>query len=368
MGTVRLLLAVSVAVQHYNYGWSFLVFKFVDITSAVEAFFVISGFYITYILNENPSYRNTRNFYLSRYTRLLPTYAAIVLLSLLLTPHLVFFRQYLPSLQFSTKILIVFANLSLFFQDCFHFFEINYQTGALQFTDKFSAGTQPPLYHFLVVPQAWSLGVELTFYLIAPFIVRSPVRLSVVLLLSAGCRYLFYTLGLTWDPWLYRVTAGEMMLFAAGGLSYFAARDLLKGKPSRNQFLLACGGWIVIIVLCAARNLVFSFPIIEVAYPVMWESLVLNEPILLLLIALFTPLIFFITKNSRVDAFFGDLSYPVYLSHLFVATVLGNLFVWKNPAHATLAYILITFVASTALIYLVEKPVKLLRAKRFGAR
>ena len=32
--------------------------------------------------------------------------------------------------------------------------------------------SKPPVYDFLLIGQTWTLGVELTFYLFAPFIVR----------------------------------------------------------------------------------------------------------------------------------------------------------------------------------------------------
>jgi len=366
MGTVRLLLAVSVVVTHYGES-SLLGFQFVDGLSAVEAFFAISGFFITLILNENPAYRDPGKFYLSRYTRLLPTYAVIVILSLSLTSQLAWYGLTFRSLQFPTQIFIVLSNLSLFFQDWFYLLQINYETGALEFTPNFLAGTKTPLWQFLVVPQAWSLGVEVVFYVMSPFIARSPVRLAALLLLSAGCRYLFYILGLTEDPWPYRTTAGEMMLFAAGGLSYFAGRGLVKEKPGPLLLVVALGGWIAIILLCAARNLVFAFPAVVATYPLLYEPLVLREPVFLLLIILWAPLIFLVTRNSRIDAFLGDLSYPVYLSHMLIANTLNIPYGGPAP-HGAIPYVLIVIGASTALLYLVEYPVNHLRARRFGAR
>ena len=51
------------------------------------------------------------------------------------------------------------------------FFGLHPRTGTLYFTPDFwyfsVAASQ-----FLLVPQRWSLGVELTFYLLAPLIVR----------------------------------------------------------------------------------------------------------------------------------------------------------------------------------------------------
>ena len=75
MGVVRFLLALSVAVAHAtvleNAGLLFGV-RFMSAVSAVQAFYVISGFLITMVLNERAAYSNVVKFYLSRYLRLWP--------------------------------------------------------------------------------------------------------------------------------------------------------------------------------------------------------------------------------------------------------------------------------------------------------
>jgi peptidoglycan/LPS O-acetylase OafA/YrhL len=366
MGTIRFLLALSVAIGHYGHGY-FLGLKFVDADTAVEAFFIISGFFMTYILNENPAYRSPITFYLSRYTRLFPTYAVIAVLSFVLTSEFALLRQHFAALQFPAQLLILVGNASLFFQDWFLFFQINYATGALEFTTTFWHGTTPQLNQFLLVPQAWSLGVELAFYVMSPWLARTPARLAVVMMLSLACRYGFYSMGLTADPWRYRSLPGELMLFAAGGLAYFAAREAFTAPPSRFHDGLAYAGLALIVGLCAARNLLLSSPDLVVAYPALAESIVLRDPIFLLLVALFTPLIFLLTGGSRVDALLGDLSYPLYLSHGLVATILTNL---TGPlSHpATVPYVLALIAVSMALLVLVETPVKRLRVRAFGAR
>jgi peptidoglycan/LPS O-acetylase OafA/YrhL len=82
MGLLRFLLAVSVILNHAGllYG-----FGFVGGSTAVEAFFIISGFYITLILNEkyikaNNSYKL---FITNRFLRLYPFYWIVLILSLL---------------------------------------------------------------------------------------------------------------------------------------------------------------------------------------------------------------------------------------------------------------------------------------------
>ena len=64
------------------------------------------------------------------------------------------------------------------------FLAVDPQNGSLYFTTKFSQ--EPiPLYKLLIIPQAWTLGVELTFYILAPFLVkRKTATLFIILILS----------------------------------------------------------------------------------------------------------------------------------------------------------------------------------------
>ena len=72
MGIVRFLLALCVVVTHAPGGTIFGV-RLLSGIVAVQAFYVISGFLITMILNERKQYRYIGNFYLSRYLRLWPS-------------------------------------------------------------------------------------------------------------------------------------------------------------------------------------------------------------------------------------------------------------------------------------------------------
>jgi peptidoglycan/LPS O-acetylase OafA/YrhL len=69
MGIVRFLLALCVVVTHAP-GGTILGVRLLSGIVAVQAFYVISGFLITMILNERKQYGLIGNFCLSRYLRL----------------------------------------------------------------------------------------------------------------------------------------------------------------------------------------------------------------------------------------------------------------------------------------------------------
>ena len=87
---------------------------------------------------------------------------------------------------------------------------------------------------FFFVPQAWSLSVEIAFYIIAPFLVlRSWWLLGLLLLASFGLRVVLYHRGYDFDPWSYRFFPNELAIFLLGGFSY-SLYAKLKSKNVRK--------------------------------------------------------------------------------------------------------------------------------------
>ncbi|MFZ6693376.1 hypothetical protein [Undibacterium sp. SXout20W] len=77
------------------------------------------------------------------------------------------------------------------------------------------------LFPALLVPQAWTLGVELSFYLIAPFILREKRTMLMLLALSLCVRVYLLYIGLgEHDPWTYRFFPTELAFFLLGALSH----------------------------------------------------------------------------------------------------------------------------------------------------
>lgn len=167
MGLIRLLLAISVIQAHTS---SFLGYSIANGLVAVQVFYIFSGFYMFMILTEK--YTSIKSFYKSRFLRIFPTYLIITIP--LLIASLSFGKTYSENfsiLNIYSQIFIIFTNIFIFFQDIVMFLAVNTDDGTLFFTKSFLKESFP-LYKLLITPQAWTLGVELTFYILVPFIVK----------------------------------------------------------------------------------------------------------------------------------------------------------------------------------------------------
>jgi len=280
--------------------------------NAVQLFYIISGFLICHVLRSNPAYQDPLRFYFSRALRLYPLYYSVAALALIgaffSAPE--FFSLY-RRLPWSADLLLVLSNLFLFGQDWVMFSAV--VNGHLAFTSDFNA-TNPALYGGLLVPQAWTLGLELTFYAIAPFVLRSRRTIAILFVLSVTVRILLLASGLgTKDPWSYRFFPAELSLFLLGALS----QHLLLPACRKWRLTSRPGTQRMATALMVLFSLVyFLIPVQEVYKAV-------------LLFAVFVPLLpltFLLQGGSPLDRKIGDLSYPIYIGHVLVIEMLVPLF------------------------------------------
>lgn len=354
MGTVRFLLALCVVAGHTTSN-GILGITLLSGTTAVQSFYVISGFLITMVLNERTGYRNLANFYLSRYVRLWPTYIVVAVASLILINWDVMFRQLPRAADWPSVAFVWISNLALFFQDWFLFLQLD--EGRLLPIASFASGQAPYVHEFLLVPQCWSIGVELTFYLIAPFVCRNWRGLAALFAFGLACRVVTAALHLPNDPWMYRFAPSEMLLFACGGLAYFAGRDLCPRYPLMTKVACAMAmALIIAIVLGAPIKTQYSETILE-------HLLLLNWPVLALMPIAAAPL-FYATRHSAIDRLIGELSYPIYVSHLLIQTMLTrHAPSWMAPDN--LLYVVVVVAVSLALVLGIIYPIDNLR-RRLG--
>jgi peptidoglycan/LPS O-acetylase OafA/YrhL len=352
MGTLRFLLALCVVVAHWP-GSKLFGHTLMSGITAVQGFYIVSGFLITLVLNTRPEYRNIGSFYLSRYLRLWPAYAVVCVLVLLMKSDVL--ARGLAQLQWPAALFVIASNATIFLQDLFPFLAISSE-GSIYPTPDFYAAPGPQLSGLLLVPQAWSLGVELSFYAIAPLFCRSPWRLLCLFGVGLIARLALGFWSPEIDPWSYRFAPAEMALFAIGGLGYFAGRWLERAAPTASVRIaghLCLLALIVLIVAPAKGQLHFT------------QLTFLRNQTVLILIAASCPLLLIVSRGRKWDSLIGELSYPIYLSHVMIYGALEAFA--PSFTRNGLVYIGATLIFSFALYWLVVRPVDRYR-RRFGAR
>jgi peptidoglycan/LPS O-acetylase OafA/YrhL len=304
MGTLRTLLAIAVVFAHT---WGFM---FTGGQNAVQLFYMISGFLISFVLVERQAYPRLRDFYINRYLRLYPIYLVVALLTLLcfaiawvLGQDIAFFKVWNEAPLAAQGLLIV-AHAILFLQDWVMFAAV--QGAQLVFASDFRQ-SEVVLHLGLLVPQAWTLGVELSFYLIAPFILKRRGLLIILLGLSVCLRLYLWHIGLgRIDPWTYRFFPTELALFVAGALSHQLLLPLWQRRfttPRLDRLAVGATAILVLITLLYWR--------VPLADPL--KSLLLLGVFFILM-----PLAFLFQSTHAWDRWIGELSYPIYIGHMLV--------------------------------------------------
>lgn len=357
MGILRFLLALSVVLAHSG---PIFGIRLVGGQIAVQAFYIISGFYMTLILNEkyvgaNNSYKL---FISNRLLRLYPIYWTALLLTILLAialyfytngndfGNLTYYRDYWEQMGIASIIFLAFTNIFLFLQDTVMFLGLDTGTGNLFFTSNFGE-TSPPLFRFLLIPQAWTIGVEIAFYLIAPFLVRRKLKIIILLIiLSLALRViLMFHFGLKHDPWTYRFFPTELVFFLLGIVAYHIYKKLQKVELKELHLKMI---WAAVIAFTFAYGFL----------PTQIKGLVYLGCFFAAL-----PFVFILTKNWKKDSYIGELSYPIYISHMLVLVVMqSSHFPLIGGLGLTLSILTVLF--SILLNKLIANKIEKIRQKR----
>lgn len=294
MGLIRLFLAAVVAIDHFRTialrptGLDFPEYLKLGMNGgfAVVFFFVISGFLISIGLRYK--YSNTRlgtaNFYKGRLIRIFSVYWPLVFLFLVFSPTaLVHFSEISPPDRF-TNLFIIGMDWRIAFS--------NYP----------NLTWKPAPYG---LNQSWTLSAELTFYLLAPWVLRSTTLSVALLVISAITRFCAVALAGFAETWVYYFLPATFLFFMIGHFAQvIASRWRFVANPRIGCFLLS---------LCVTALMVPGYAA--------WDSGRFWVAVLSFAAAL--PGIFRATKDHRVMNFLGDLSYPLYLTHLLFFTSSG---------------------------------------------
>ncbi|MBU3623210.1 acyltransferase [Polynucleobacter sp. AP-Latsch-80-C2] len=346
MGLIRFLLAYSVVVGHFTF---FPTYKLVGTDTAVEAFFILSGFYIAMIWDTQ--YNSVKDFWINRFLRLYPAYfviAAINLVVNLIEPgELKNIFTFPPLLS----AYLIFTNATMILQDWAMF--LGLQDGHLHFVSNFN-NSNPPIWRYLLIPQAWTLGVEISLYILAPLLfIKKFKYVFVVFIASMLIRIYLLMHGKYDDPWGYRFFPSELALFMMGAVAYcFYSKIKFDSNPDLFNLL---GKWLTTLII----GFIFFFPNIVAGYE-------FKKGLFYLLLASATPFIFYYSKSNKWDRFIGELSYPMYLVWALRIDVVGPIVKFFNltseSAIGVVSYGYIILMSILIHLY-VERPFEKIRAR-----
>jgi peptidoglycan/LPS O-acetylase OafA/YrhL len=326
-GTYRFILASFVVAIHLfsdmpeQMGWY-----------AVFGFYTLSGYLMTLVLNEQYGFSHAGiwRFTINRLLRIYPAYwicAGIATVCVAIVPWLPF--QLWPMVIMPVDFLSWLPNIFIFG----HFI-----------TDKAR-----------LVPQSWSLYVELVFYiLMALLLARNKLIVSVWFVVSLVWT-IYANMGeMRFMDRYFTIPAGSLP-FSIGAVIYFY----------RNELMTSSRFTVSVSILLFAVNLIISY---------VWEDLGRG---LYFYLSIFLGTVLLINLRNvdskdfpvltKVDKFLGDLSYPMYVSHV-TAGVLVLWAFWPNvPRHRGWDFFLLgygyTIIFSYAIHRYVERPIESLRRR-----
>lgn len=344
MGLVRLLLALAVLLSHIPTA----TVRFIGGGTAVQAFFIVSGFYMSLVLSGK--YRDIRTFWTNRLLRLAPAYFAMVLIAGIALAGWSLTATATPQI-FATVFsnpasaaILTLENIFVVGQHWLYWFKFA-PDGGLYFDPSggLPTATANVGWQALIVPQSWSLSIELIFYALAPWLVRLRSRtLTCLAAASIALRFGGHALPVDYGLWQGRLFSTALFLFLFGMLAH-RALPLVQIWP----FTMRLTGFALLIAV-----IVFLPRVPLPAEALRW--------IVYLAVALCTPMTFSLTRDNALDRWIGELSYPIYLSQLFTVALVLTM-AWPWPSWTA---ILLTLTLSAAIMVLIERPVDRWRQNR----
>ncbi len=344
MGTFRALLALGVLLEHAGRS------LFVDSYTAVQTFFIISGFYMSLILR-NQKYEII-GFYCSRAVRLFPIFWIGGILTILSSIIITQFDIETTFLTYLTNHNL--NNLELFWVAWINTTLIG--ADSVWFINDIFGNQNSHLVHLLTIPPSWTLSLEVYFYLLVPFLCLAKDRtLALLCLISIGTRVVcYFNYELNTNPFHARFFPFEIVFFSLGILCQRYETALRKYFANIAN-LLFLSLFFFSIFFHELSNF-FNFP--EV-----YKTKTYIPSLLFYALTLITlPSLFDKSKSNLIDRYLGEYSYPLYVFHYcfvaaFVHSGIGNF--WA---------VLIPSVFMSALsIHFIQIPIDKFRHKKFVA-
>ncbi|MGC6173821.1 acyltransferase family protein [Lacrimispora sp. 38-1] len=360
MGIYRFILSIVVILFHFGN------FSQPSGYSAVFGFYILSGYLITLVIDKTYYMKGIKSFYINRFLKLYPLY----ILYLILTYVLVMLHGGCGlALDLNNSSDLFYAlpqKIETYkFVDMFNEMFLNFFANKIPIKTLILTGF-PQL-----VPQAWSLTVEIIFYISAPFLVylykiKKVGKLLFFALIPLMLIYPISTLinGLDFPVYRYRSVFSTFVLFLIGSAIYFIKRKIPEIKKSNIIFFALIGIYLILIIFVNRNKIV--------------ESQIYIALTIQILIVVFATQISLKGKLAKYDKILGRLTYGLFIGHSFtgflVLIITEHFYLVKGKYVFGRPYTLIfgLFVAGLQIIisiityHFIEKPIESIRTKVRG--
>jgi peptidoglycan/LPS O-acetylase OafA/YrhL len=293
---------------------------------AVLAFYMISGFLMSTVLSTKyeADWRGSSRFYLNRFIRIFSLFLPIAIVSFYAVDGTMRDFAIASPLQRLTSFTLLGSDWLII-------------ADGADNENSWLALLNP-------LHQAWTLGPELTFYLLAPWLLRSFSASVFALLASFAIRISLIHVGAS-ETWTYIFLPSTFMFFLLGHFARVASSHYAQMyKPIVAYTLLGIG----VVIL--------AFP-----SPASWDSL--RFWLAMLCLAGCLPGLFNNTKENTFLNWLGALSFPVYLAHNMVRQHFETIkyfdqlpYDWRQVGALTITYLVFVLGAAIAAHYLLERP------------